>query len=64
LGIWLIKYGLQQEAQEEYLDWFHDIHIAEKLARPGYTWASHYRNTWLYSVVHHHACFMTRARCK
>ena len=43
MGIWLIKYGLQKQAETEYLDWFHDIHIAEKLARPGYTWAAHYR---------------------
>jgi len=43
LGIWLIKYGLLKQAEEEYLDWFHDTHIAEKLARPGYSWAAHYR---------------------
>jgi len=43
LGIWLIKYGLQKQAEKEYLDWFHDTHIPEKLARPGYSWATHYR---------------------
>jgi len=43
LGIWLIKYGLMEQAENEYLDWFHNIHIAEKLARPGYSWAAHYR---------------------
>ena len=43
MGIWLIKYELRKQAETEYLDWFHNIHIAEKLARPGYTWAAHYR---------------------
>lgn len=42
-AIWLIKYDLQGAREAEYLDWFHAVHIPEKLARPGYDWASHYR---------------------
>ncbi len=41
-AIWGIIYDLPAEGREEYLDWFHDVHVGEKLARPGYTWAAHY----------------------
>jgi len=41
-AIWMILYDLQREREADYMDWFHDIHIPEKLARPGYTWAAHY----------------------
>lgn len=41
-SIWLIMYDLASQDAAQYLDWFHDIHIPEKLARPGYTWAAHY----------------------
>jgi hypothetical protein len=41
-GLWLIAYDLIPEKEADYLDWFHGIHIPEKLARPGYTWAAHY----------------------
>ncbi len=43
-GIWAIWYELPEEqgARAEYLDWFHKVHIPEKLARPGYLWAAHY----------------------
>jgi hypothetical protein len=42
-AVWIINYELQQARVAEYLGWFHDVHIPEKLARPGYDWASHYR---------------------
>ena len=42
MGIWLIIYQVAADKQAEYLDWFHQIHVAEKLARPGYDWAAHY----------------------
>jgi len=42
-AIWLIMYDLQGGREAEYLDWFHAVHIPEKLARPGYDWAAHYR---------------------
>lgn len=42
-AIWLILYDLQRDREAEYLEWFHEVHIPEKLARPGYDWASHYR---------------------
>lgn len=42
-AIWCIMYDLQMDREAEYLTWFHDVHIPEKLARPGYTWAAHYR---------------------
>ena len=42
-ALWLILYDLQPDQEEEYLTWFHEVHIPEKLARPGYSWAAHYR---------------------
>lgn len=41
-GIWAIWYGIAPGNRAEYLDWFHRVHIPEKLARPGYCWAAHY----------------------
>jgi len=41
-GIWAIWYDVAHENRAEYLAWFHDTHIAEKLTRPGYLWAAHY----------------------
>lgn len=41
-AIWLLRYDIESDARERYLAWFHDVHIPEKLARPGYTWAAHY----------------------
>ena len=42
-GIWAIAYGIPAEYRSEYLEWFHGVHIPEKLARPGYRWAAHYQ---------------------
>lgn len=42
-AVWIIMYELQRARAAEYLGWFHDVHIPEKLARPGYDWASHYQ---------------------
>ena len=41
-GIWAIWYDLPAEHRVAYLNWFHHVHIPEKLARPGYLWAAHY----------------------
>jgi hypothetical protein len=41
-GMWAISYELPDERKSEYLAWFHDVHIPEKLLRPGYLWAAHY----------------------
>jgi len=41
-AIWLIMYDIATANEEAYLNWFHDVHIPEKLARPGYTWGAHY----------------------
>jgi hypothetical protein len=41
-GIWAIWYDVPGEHATEYLDWFHHVHIPEKLSRPGYAWAAHY----------------------
>ena len=41
-GIWAIWYDMPAEDKAEYLDWFHRVHIPDKLARPGYAWAAHY----------------------
>ena len=43
MGIWLLIYSIADEHLDRYLDWFHHTHIDEKLARPGYNWATHYR---------------------
>ena len=42
-AIWAIRHTIANGHQDRYLDWFHGTHIPEKLARPGYTWAAHYR---------------------
>jgi hypothetical protein len=42
-AIWIIMCELQPARTAEYLEWFHEVHIPEKLSRPGYDWASHYR---------------------
>jgi hypothetical protein len=41
-GIWAIWYDIPDEHRSAYLDWFHQVHIPEKLSRPGYLWAAHY----------------------
>lgn len=41
-GLWAIWYDISEEQKSEYLDWFHGVHIPEKLSRPGYLWAAHY----------------------
>lgn len=41
-GIWAIWYEVPDEYKSGYLDWFHHVHIPEKLSRPGYLWAAHY----------------------
>jgi hypothetical protein len=41
-GVWAIWYDLPESGKSEYLDWFHQVHIPEKLSRPGYLWAAHY----------------------
>ena len=41
-AIWILQYDLTSDSEYEYLNWFHNIHIPEKLARPGYLWAVHY----------------------
>jgi hypothetical protein len=41
-AIWTLLYGVKHARESEYLDWFHTVHVAEKLSRPGYGWASHY----------------------
>ena len=42
-AIWILAYDIAHEHEQRYLDWFHSEHIPEKLARPGYTWAAHFR---------------------
>ena len=41
-GIWAIWYDVADNHLDEYLDWFHGVHVPEKLSRPGYLWAAHY----------------------
>ena len=42
-AIWAIRHTIATHHRDRYLTWFHGTHIPEKLARPGYTWAAHYR---------------------
>ena len=44
-GIWAIWYDIAAAQRAAYLEWFHEVHIPEKLARPGYLWAAHYELT-------------------
>ena len=44
-GIWAIWYDIATAQRAAYLEWFHEVHIPEKLARPGYLWAAHYELT-------------------
>ena len=41
-GIWAIWYDVADADRSAYLEWFHGVHIPEKLARSGYVWAAHY----------------------
>ena len=41
-SVWLLNYDIAAADRDHYLSWFHDTHIPEKLARPGYRWAAHY----------------------
>ena len=41
-GIWAIWYDITADNKADYLDWFHGVHVPEKLSRPGYQWAAHY----------------------
>lgn len=56
-GIWLLFYDIAATDRDRYVGWFHDRHIPEKLARPGYCWAAHFEapagpdNTDLYHYV-------------
>ena len=44
-AIWALAYEILNDDREAYLDWFHQIHIPEKLARPGYRWAAHFEGS-------------------
>lgn len=44
-AIWALAYDISNDDCESYLDWFHRIHIPEKLARPGYPWAAHFEGS-------------------
>jgi hypothetical protein len=44
-AIWALAYEISNDDRETYLDWFHQIHIPEKLARPGYRWAAHFEGS-------------------
>ena len=41
-GIWALWYGIDAADRRDYYGWFHEVHIPEKLSRPGYLWAAHY----------------------
>jgi hypothetical protein len=43
-AIWALIHAIAHDDRERYLEWFHGVHIPEKLARPGYTWAAHYEH--------------------
>jgi hypothetical protein len=41
-AIWMISYAVGEPDRPGYAEWFHRVHIPEKLARPGYAAAAHY----------------------
>ena len=41
-AVWMLHYHINESDRDKYVAWFHDVHIPEKLARSGYTWASHH----------------------
>ncbi len=41
-SIWATWYNLPDEGRDEYLAWFHEVHLPEARQRPGYLWAAHY----------------------
>jgi hypothetical protein len=43
MGLWQIMYGIKQSDLDDYIKWFEEDHIAEKMDRPGYSWAAHYQ---------------------
>ena len=44
-AIWALAYDILNDDRQSYLDWFHRIHIPEKLNRPGYRWAAHFEGS-------------------
>ncbi|MAB03969.1 MAG: hypothetical protein CL688_05180 [Candidatus Puniceispirillum sp.] len=44
-AIWALVYEISNDDRQSYLNWFHQIHIPEKLARPGYCWAAHFEGS-------------------
>lgn len=42
-AVWLLMYDIADADAGEYLEWFHGEHVPDKLSRPGYEWAAHYR---------------------
>lgn len=49
-AIWMLLYDVMPENETKYLSWFHNTHIPEKLARPGYNWAGHYKDGTRYAA--------------
>lgn len=43
-AIWALIHAIADTDRERYLDWFHGVHVPEKLTRRGYTWAAHYEH--------------------
>ena len=41
-AVWTLIYDINNTNRSRYLEWFHHIHMGDKLSRPGYQWASHY----------------------
>jgi hypothetical protein len=42
-ALWAILAEIDPDSEARYLAWFHGVHVPEKLSRPGYLWAAHYR---------------------
>ena len=53
-GIWLLLYDIAAADRERYIDWFHSVHVPEKLSRPGYGWAAHYEAPILEQGYYHY----------
>ena len=50
-AIWAIAYGVDAADRAAYCEWFHGVHIPEKLARPGYDWAGHWEGGGRYLAL-------------
>ena len=63
-AVWVILYTVADADRQDYLDWFHQVHIPDKLARPGHHQLSlirlHHRKMWVHLEQSHKVSLLTR----